>query len=239
MPFFKFALPILAGVIAFLLMGFPAGHSASFNYPWAAQYVQAFGLDALLPRHLPGLWAGLGGYDFFFYAPLPFWLDAAVVSPLCVGCSTEAAFVLTTALIWVASSVTCYLFLRRYFGARHAVFGAIGYAVLPYHLVIDWFARQAIGEFAAYAFIPLVAFGFDALRLKEPRGWVLSLGVAGTALCHLPTALLAAHVFGVVALAMLWHKLRRQQQPGAFARRLGCRRAAADLFLLAAGGAAA
>jgi hypothetical protein len=114
-------------------------------------------------------------------------------------------------LFWLLSGFTFYLFLRRYFDMWHATFGAVFYAILPYHLWIDWFVRQAVGEFVAYAFIPLIAIGYDAIRLNERHGWTLSIGIAGTALCHLPTALLAGHVFGVIALFVFWQKVRKGQ----------------------------
>lgn len=207
---------VCAGIFLFIAAGFSSAHSADFNYPWAEHYLNTFGWDAWLPRHLPGLWSQMGGYDFFFYGPIPFWFMASVVSPLCVGCSVENTIVLAAVLFWVLSSLTFFLFLRRYLETPFALFGALVYAILPYHLLIDWFVRQAIGEFAAYAFIPLVAYGVDAIRFKERGAWVLSLGVFGTVLCHLPTALLAAHVFGLVVLVLTWQKYRLQQDPRRF-----------------------
>ncbi len=202
---------IAAGLLLFVFSGFSKGHSSQFNYTWVVHYINAFSWGAPLPRHLPGLWSGLGGYDFFFYAPLPFWFIAAFVTPICLGCSPETQFVLGAAFFWLLSGFTFYLFLRRYFDMWYATFGAVFYAILPYHLWIDWFVRQAVGEFVAYAFIPLIAIGCDAIRLNERHGWTLSIGIAGTAFCHLPTALLAGHVFGVIALFVFWEKARKKQ----------------------------
>lgn len=207
---------VLAGVALFVAAGFSIGHSASFNYPWAAQYINSFGWDAWIPRHLPSLWSGLGGYDFFFYAPVPFWFIASVVSPLCFECGVETKIVLGAALFWILGGLNFYIFLRRYLHGRFAVLGAIVYAVLPYHLLLDWFVRQAIGEFSAYAFIPLIAYGFDEIRLNGRHAWTLSIGFAGAALCHLPTALLAVHVFGVVACLIAWQKYRERQDARGF-----------------------
>ncbi|MCK8465116.1 hypothetical protein MUY35_14755 [Aliiroseovarius sp. S1339] len=199
------------GLFLFVLAGFSNGDSALYNYPWTVQYINAFDGGAFLPRHLPGLWAGLGGYDFFFYAPLPFWFMAAITAPVCTGCTPETTFVLTAGLFWLLGGVTVGVFLRRFFDPRPAIIGAIAYLLLPYHLWIDWFMRQAVGEFAAYAFLPLVALGFDAIRLQQRRGWILAVGVAGVTLCHLPTALLAAHVFAALTLVILVHLLRHKQ----------------------------
>lgn len=210
----------LLGVSAMVAVGIPHGHSSELNYSWAVQYTETFGWNSSIPRYLPGLWAGFGGYDFFFYGPLPFWLNAALVAPLCAGCSVETEFVFGAVLLLVFSSVTFYLFLRRFFDTFSSVIGSFGYAILPYHLLTDWFERQAAGEFAAYVFIPLIALGYEAIRNNERRGWLLAVGVAGLALCHLPTALLAAHVFGVVGLVLAWNKKVNQVRPLTYLLRL-------------------
>ena len=170
-----------------------------------------------MPKYLAGLWAGLGGQDFFFYGPLPFFVAAAVADPICSGCGPETLVVLAACLFWVTGGATFYLFMHRYLEARFAAIGAIVYSLLPYHLFVDWLVRQALGEFATYTFLPLVAYGLDAIRKREPHGWVLSLGITGTLLCHLPMSLLAGHVFGLVVLIMIFLKARNQDLPFRFA----------------------
>ncbi|MFA8443717.1 hypothetical protein [Yoonia sp.] len=203
----------VASISFFLFVGISNGDSARYNFPWTVQYQNAFDLGALLPRHLPGLWNGLGGFDFFFYAPIPFWFVAAFISPICPGCSQETQFVLGTAVLWLFSGVTFYFFIRRYLDRQGAIVGAFVFLLLPYHLWIDWFIRQAVGEFVAYAFLPLVALGIDAVRNRESSGWVLSIGVAGVFLSHLPTALLAAHIFGLVVICIVLQKVRAKDEP--------------------------
>lgn len=189
------AFPLGIVITLLVLLGLPPGHSAPFNYGWSAQYTEALSWTNPLPRYLPGLWAGFGGYDFFFYAPLPFWFVGAFVGPLCQGCAVSTELVLGASLMLAASSFTMLQFLRLFFSASPAAFGAAIYILLPYHLLIDWFERQAVGEFTAYVFIPLIARGVEAVRRNEGGGCILSLGIAGAALSHLPTTLLALHVF--------------------------------------------
>ena len=190
-----------AVILAMIAAGIPPGHSAAFNYAWSTQYSEAVSWSSPFPRWLPGLWNGLGGADFFFYAPLPFWAGAALVGPLCGGCAPETAMVIASALFLVGSGWSMWAFLRHFFEPRAAAAGAVIYVILPYHLLVDWFARQAVGEFTAYAFLPLVALGIERLRRDLSGGWILTLGVAGLCLSHLPSALLAGHVFGLVCLA--------------------------------------
>ena len=196
---------VLSGVAVAILvsLGLPPGHSAVVNYPWATQYIAASSWSDPGVRYLPGLWAGLGGHDFFFYAPLPFWPIATVVAPLCPGCSSETAFVLGAALFLVGSGLTMFAFLRSFLEQAPAAVGALVYVLLPYHLLLDWFERQAVGEFTAYAFLPLVALGMERLRRGTGGGAVMAIGVAGTALSHLPTALLAGHAVALLCLVFV------------------------------------
>lgn len=188
-------------MILITALGLPPGHSAAFNFAWSTQYSDALTWTNPLPRYLPGLWSGLGGHDFFFYAPLPFWFVAVFVDPLCPGCAPSTEFVIGCSLVLVASGFSMFAFLRCFFPARPASFGAVVYVVLPYHLLIDWFERQAAGEFTAYAFLPLIALGIERIRRNENGGWILTVGVAATALSHLPTTLLAAHPFAALVVA--------------------------------------
>ncbi|CUI57593.1 hypothetical protein [Cognatishimia activa] len=193
-------LVLLTVLIGLFAVGLPNGHSASFNYPWAQEYINTFDWNNPLPRHLPGLWRNQGGYDFFFYAPLPFWLIASSIDPICQSCSIETKIVAGNVIFWLLGSYFCYQFLARFVHTSGAVIGATVYSVLPYHLIIDWFIRQAIGEFCAYAFIPLAAYGFEEIRTNGRRKYLFSIGVAGLVLCHLPTAFLAAHFVLVAAV---------------------------------------
>ncbi len=202
---------LISVLVAF---GLPTGHSTPFNLAWSRHYGDALSWTDPLPRYLPGLWEGFGGHDFFFYAPLPFWLNAALIDPLCPGCTAPTEFLLGLGLLTAASGGAMFAFLRCLVSPGAAAFGAAIYVVLPYHLLIDWFARQSAGEVTAYAFLPLVALGIERLRRHEGGGWILALGTAGLAFSHLPTTLLAAHPFAALGL---WFVVR---QPGGRAAKL-------------------
>ena len=171
-----------------------------------------------MPRHLPSLWSGLGGHDFFFYGPLPFWI-AAVISVVSGGADLGMQLALLGAVLLLLASWTCYLFLRALFPPWPAMLGAVGYALLPYHLWIDWFYRQALGEFAAYIFLPLIALGFEHLRQGRPGGPILAAGVAGMGLCHLPSVLLSAHLFAILTILLLCGAIPRDITRISFALR--------------------
>ena len=186
--------------VIFSILGTPYGHSYRYNIAWLISFEAAIEQGALYPRHLPELWTGAGGLDFFFYGPLPFFMAAGPARLLCPSCEPQAVLSLAGGLLLALSAIAFYLFSRRFLGIRPSLVAALAYALMPYHLGVDWFVRQAIGEFAAYVFVPLAAAGLVSALRDGRAGLAFPLGVAGTILCHLPTALLAAHVFGAVFL---------------------------------------
>ncbi len=196
-----FAAALLAGTLLMTLIGTPTGHSYGFNIPWLIAFEAALAEGAAYPRHLPALWFGLGGLDFFFYGPLPFYLAAGPAALLCPGCAPQTVFALAGGLLWAASALAFLPLARLFLPLGPGLAAALIYALLPYHLAVDWFARQAVGEFAAYVFVPLMAAGMVRAMRGGPVGPVFALATAGLILCHLPSVLLAAHVFGAVFLA--------------------------------------
>lgn len=183
------------------LSGTPEGESYKFNMPWFDAFRTSFWAGDLYPRFLPGLWYGMGGLDFFFYAPLPFWLSATLGEATCPGCETGTVLSLGGAWMIILSGITFFLFARRFFAAAWAGFGAIVYAVLPYHYLIDWYDRQAIGELAAMIFLPLIALGTIKLIEDGKGGKLFALSTAGLALSHLPSTLIVGHL---IAALLAW-----------------------------------
>jgi len=186
--------------VAFALLGTPQGHSYGFNLSWHVAFEAARAQGAIYPRHLPELNFGVGGLDFFFYGPLPFLLSTGPAAWLCPACTPQTVFGLAGGILLSVSMLAFWPLARRVAPPEAAAVGCVIYAVLPYHLAIDWGLRQAAGEFAAYAFLPLVALGQMDWLARGRAGLAFPLGLAGVVLCHPPTALLAAHVFGVIAL---------------------------------------
>ena len=186
---------LIAAPLLFALIGTPNGQSYSFNMAWTVAFGAA---DGLYPRYLPELAFGLGGADFYFYGPFPFWVMSWITPVLCPGCSPQTAFALAEGMIWAAGALAFWGFARRFVPDGPAILAAIVYSVLPYHLGMDWMTRQAAGEFAAYAFVPLLASGMHTALRDGRVGAAFPLGLAGLMTCHLPTALLAVHVFALI-----------------------------------------
>ena len=181
-------LPLAAAFLVFP----PHGHSLAYNLAWLASFDAQLWSGEPYPRWLDGLWGGAGGPDFFFYAPLPFWVASIVGGIACPPCAPETILAVGGYALLVASGLAFRLFARRFVAPAAATLGAVLYMVLPYHLAINWFARQSLGEFAAYAFLPLIARFLIAMREDGRGGAGFALAVGGLVLSHLPSAVVAA-----------------------------------------------
>lgn len=181
--------------------GTPDGNSYKYNLPWFDAFHSAFWQGDLYPRFSPDLWYGMGALDFYFYAPLPFWIASTLGAATCPGCETGTVFAVSGAWIIIASGIAFFFFARRFFNTQWSGIGAIVYALLPYHYVADWFDRQAIGEMTAYIFIPLIALGTTRLLEDRKGGILFALSVAGLAFSHLPSTLIVGHL---IAAVIVW-----------------------------------
>lgn len=180
--------------------GTPEGESYKFNLPWFDAFRSSFWAGDLYPRFLPDLWYGMGGYDFFFYAPLPFWISTLLGEATCPGCDSGTVFALGGAWMIILSGIAFFPLARRFFPSHWAGYGAILYAVLPYHYLIDWFDRQAVGEVAAMIFLPLIALSMIRLVEEKKGGMLFALSFAALALSHLPTTLITLHLLAGIGL---------------------------------------
>lgn len=177
----------ITSVIAF----YPPKAVQSFwvNVVWLDQFTDQLAAGYVYPRWLPDSHNGLGAPVFYFYPPIAFYLAAI---PNIFGVPDYFSTIIAFGITSVASGITMYWWLK---GAPQRLLGSALFMVLPYHL-FDFFYRGALAEFAAIAFLPLLAIGLN----KRPV--VLALSYAGIIMTHLPLALLAS-VF-LVAPYGLW-----------------------------------
>ncbi|MXO84575.1 integral membrane-like protein [Altererythrobacter aurantiacus] len=156
----------------------------------------------LYPRWLPYSFEELGSPAFFFYPPISFWIAGAFDA---LGLSTLAAINATALLVLFASGVTMYIWLKG--RSQWPMLWAAAYIIAPYHLM-DFYVRGALAEFAAFAWLPLIALAIE--RMPDRRALpLLALSYCGLILTHLPTAMLAG-IFLIAPLAIrkLWQDPR-------------------------------
>ncbi len=191
-------------------IGTPFGHSYDFNLAWFEAFDAQLRAGVLYPRRLPDLWAGHGGADFFFYGPLPFWVSSLSGAVLFGGGDAPTRWAIGGAVMLVASGLTMFAFARSVLPQRAAAFAAVVYVILPYHFLVDWMMRQAVGEVAAMVFLPLLLLAYLKLQAGSGGGRLFALAYAGLVLSHLPSALLAGHL---VLLLFAYEAWRCRREP--------------------------
>ena len=174
-----------------LVMGTLPSHSSMHNLTWAAQFAEQVRAGIPYPRWMAQSFEGLGAPSFYFYPPLPFWLDALVSLVTFDALPTTYRLSLSSGLLLWISGLGFFAWLRlQKAEVPRALIGAIAYMAAPYHL-LDHYIRGAFAEFAAYTTMPFV---FCALALIARRhrlgGAALALAYAALVTSHLPTALL-------------------------------------------------
>lgn len=190
---FSFAAIIM---IPSFLWGPNAFDSGPYNYVWTKQFADALAQGEIYPRWLPDSFGGLGSPTFFFYPPLAFYVSATFDL---IGLSTWQAINAAALVFCGASGMTMHAWLRD--KTPHALLLAGLYMAAPYHLA-DFYARAALAEFAAFAWLPLIALGLE----RRPR--LLAVAFAGLILTHLPTAVLAT--VGLIGPMVALDLLRRR-----------------------------
>jgi len=178
----KAATGLLLVAVALILPSFVYGPSAldsgPYNYAWTRQFAEAFARGELYPRWMPDSFRGLGSPTFFFYPPLAFYVSGLIDL---AGASTWQAINLAAVVFLWASGLTMWLWLKDK-SARPLLWACL-YMAAPYHLA-DFYNRAALAEFAAYAWLPLIAMGLE----RRPR--LLAVAFAGLICTHLPMAVL-------------------------------------------------
>ncbi len=185
--------------------------------------------DGMFPvRWVADLGYGYGYPIFNFYAPLSYYFGGLLVL---IGLDALFATKLMMVVGILLSSVFMYLLAREFWGELGGVISGLFYVYAPYHAV-DIYVRGDVGEFWAYAFIPLTFYGFykvykenqsnndlntnnskfknqkSKIQFKVQKFGILgALGFAGVILSHNLTALmLTPFLFLGVCILIIFSK---------------------------------
>ena len=180
MPIMVRILPValIAILPAFFL--YPGGaQSLRYNLPWTEHFASALLSGDLYPRWMGTAFNGLGSPVFYFQPPLAFWMSGTFSA---LGVPALGAINLAGLCFSIAAGIAMFLWLRSI--KANAPLGAALFMLAPYHF-FDFYVRGALAEFAALAWIPLIALG-QTHRLNR----LTALAWCGLLITHLPTALL-------------------------------------------------
>ncbi len=122
------------------------------------------------------------------------------------------AFKIVLFLLLLFSGISMYISMKAIFKNNTlSLVTAIIYMTAPYHLN-DMYMRYAIGEFAAFIFIPLVFAGLNSIIKKEENKsyLLLIIGASGLILSHLLSSTIVA-IFCFIYLICNIQKLKDKQ----------------------------
>jgi hypothetical protein len=161
---------------------------AYFN--WVRQVADSFASGVLLPRWMPDAHGAYGSPAFVFYAPLLFYVTAAV--KLVTG-DPLSAMALAKVLGLFLSGLFTYAFVKDLWGFRAAVVASLVYILLPYRIFDLYFLGTHASKFALVWF-PLILFFCNRAVHEEKLGrGTAGLAVSYALLCL--THLLPAYMF--------------------------------------------
>ncbi len=196
-PFLISALVLLVGILLCLPAVLPIFKGGLFPIHDDTQVVRVFEMyKSLKGGMFPVRWVedlGYGfGYPIFnFYAPLAYYVGGfAMIAGLNLISATQLMFIFGALFAFV----TMYLFMRSLLGQVPGLVAGIVYMYFPYHAVIIYI-RGAVGEFYAYAFLPLVFWGMIKLfemfqeknvKFEKSLKWILisAIGILLVAISH-------------------------------------------------------
>jgi len=204
-------LALFAGALAVLpaiVFGIPRNNDLLIHYHYAIPFYDALSHGHWYPGWLATLNAGYGDDIVRFYPPAMYYLLAAgrrITGDWQAG--TLAAVTCLSAL----GSLGAYFWARSFVSANLAVWAALFYALMPYHLAEFYQAAQLAEFFAGAALLFALAF---TQRICDRRGWFdvagLAASYAALMLTHLPLAFFGSMTLLLYALINLSVSLARE-----------------------------
>jgi hypothetical protein len=188
-----------------LWYGAPNGHSIEYNLVWLTNFSTQLAQGDVYPRWLMGMNHGAGSPVFYFYAPLPFYILSIPVF-LLQASKLVVQLGVGEWLLIALSGMAFYRFARARFATQPALLAAALYMLLPYHLEINLWWRQDIGELTNYIWMPLALHYTDRLLAGERAIAGMALMYAAMMLSHLPSTLLFSIGLGSYVLVVAWRR---------------------------------
>lgn len=162
--------------------GFPITHDGQDHVARIANFYQNLSDDNAIPRWAPNLNWGYGHPILMFLYPVPSYTSSFFHF---LGFSLTDSVKIFFGLGFILSGITMFLWLREIFDDYISVAGTVLYLYAPYRFV-DLYVRGAIGEHAAFIFLPLILYFLLKLSKKYSIWYLIggSLSFAGLILSH-------------------------------------------------------
>jgi len=218
------------GIFAVIFLSFwairPLFHTGFFPMHDDTQVARVFEMgkalkDGMFPvRWVPDLGYGYGYPIFNFYAPLAYYVGGLFTF---LGFDALIATKIMMGIGILLSGIFMYLLAREFWGEMGGVLSGLFYLYAPYH-ALDIYVRGDVAEFWAYAFIPLMFWGFYKVFNSPRRSpsatfevgylwkWVVtgSIGYAGVILSHNLTAMMVTPLLAIVVWLYCYTAYRKK-----------------------------
>ncbi len=168
------------------------------------------------PRYFPELAYGFGAPLLNYYAPLTYYLTAAMSA---TGIGLSYAFQLTLAISLVAGALGAAAWAGALYGDRARLPAAVLWTAAPYTL-FNVYSRGAGPEALGLAWLPWLAWAItEAIQHGTLRARLtICIGAAGLMLTHNLTALLGFALLAILAVGEVVAALRQDPRNGLGAR---------------------
>ncbi|MBQ6343155.1 MAG: hypothetical protein IJI41_08545 [Anaerolineaceae bacterium] len=172
-------------------------------------------LDRQFPPRIPSTW--LYGYGFpasIYYNDILFLLPAFL---RILGYDIVFSYKAYLCAVNLLSAVIAVWSFRGIFRSKKiGNLAAFSYMLAPYRLV-DVYIRMAVGEFTAFTFLPLIAYGVVNMYKDDGSDWkkyhkygiAMALGISGVVASHVLTLLILVFFLAVVFLVFYKRSFRK------------------------------
>jgi len=170
-----------------------AAYDTKEHLGFGKYFADQFWQGDLYPRWLLNMNHGLGSASFFVYPPFPSWVYALLLPVERIP--HVNAFSLGEYLCLLTSGLCAFLWMTTIASRRVSLVVAAMYMLLPYHLAVDFYRRDALSECWGLAWMPLVLF-FTTQAVRKRR-----CAVVGLALSY--ALMILSHFVSVLILSAL------------------------------------
>lgn len=221
--------PALLGILcAFALLvllipGIPIGHDIFFHLRRIEDIADGLRAGNFPVRIHSGL-ASTGYANGLFYPDIFLYFPSLLVL---IGVPLLTAYKLFIFAIYFLSAGAMYWSVLRIGKERFTAFAAALLYMYSSYAACDFWIRAALGEIQCFVFLPFILYGLYEIIFADYRNfWPLAIGMAGLAMAHVITFMLATIFCGVLCAFFMFRFLRE------FPRIVGLCAAAAVALLL-------
>jgi hypothetical protein len=190
-------------LIAICLPLFKSGFFPTHDFIHVARIRAMF--EALCDGQFPVRWTNLFRYGdptFNFYAPLPYYLGAAIKF---FGLNYLATVKVMLGLSFVASYLAMYTLGKYLAGKKGGLLAATLYVLAPYRSV-DVYVRGAFSEAWAFVFFPLIIlYSYKMFKEGRKKDFILfSLSLTGLFVTHNVTSMMFAPFLAIWLVSLIF-----------------------------------